>query len=182
MGCGGSKPKFGVDSNQKSCLDMLTKRPDFMKYKGDEDAVQNAQKAFHSGIFGGSVFLPIGKENGKRDKLNPLEHEIKGMQVDYLYGGGYYTVNNIKEEAAEPEEDEEQVDEYGDPIEPEAEEPVFWDVSMLVERVEQLEELQSIRQLEAAPKTKESIVPLDSIISSLTGYGRILKYRVIDEE
>ena len=67
------------------------------------------------------------------------------MQVDYLYGGGYYTVKNVKEEAEEPEIDEEQVDEYGEQIQPEYQEPLFWDVSMLVERVDQFEDLQSIR-------------------------------------
>ena len=86
------------------------------------------------------------------------------MQVDYLYGGGYYVVNNVKEEPVEPEIDEEEVDEYGDPIQPEMQEPVFWDVSMLVERVEQLEDLQSIRQLETAPKnTEPQIIHLDQI-------------------
>jgi len=163
---------------------MLTKRPDFSKFKGDEQALQNGNKAYQNGIFGGSVFLPIGKKNGKRDKYNPLENEIKSMQVDYLYGGGYYQVCNVKEEPEVPEIDEEQVDEYGDQIQPEYQEPLFWDISMLVERVDQLDDLQSIRQLEQqAPGNKTAeIIPLEKIQKSLDGYGRILKYRVIDEE
>lgn len=46
-----------------------------------------------SDIYGGSVFEPIGSADRRgqlRHKNNSLEAEIKGIEVNYLYGGGYY--------------------------------------------------------------------------------------------
>ena len=51
------------------------------------------ESRYASQVFGGSVFLPVGygdNKNAKRDKANRLELDIRGTNVDYLYGGGFY--------------------------------------------------------------------------------------------
>ena len=51
-------------------------------------------------MFGGSIFEAIGQKNKwkkiVRDKKNNLEEEVKKMNVQYLYGGGFYILRNIK--------------------------------------------------------------------------------------
>lgn len=89
--------------------------------------------------------------------------------------------------------------------------PEFWDVQMLVESVEDLEELKSLKVLNESlvmpstlvdtknMKTKnvkmaitdssnkkktisQNTIPMEDMLSSLTGYGRIVKYSVYQEE
>jgi len=85
------------------------RKPDFSKFKMDEDSLQNAESAYKSNVFGGSVLLPVGKKSGKRDKRNPLESEISAMQVEYMYGGGFYDIQNLREDPQpyDNEDDEE---------------------------------------------------------------------------
>lgn len=57
------------------------------------------EDAYKSSIFGGSIFLPLGsntKKGEKRDKENNLQTEIRKTNVDYLYGGGYYVLHNVR--------------------------------------------------------------------------------------
>jgi len=71
----------------------LQKRPDLKKFKANSKAVQDMESRYASQVFGGSVFLPVGygdNKNAKRDKANRLELDIRGTNVDYLYGGGFY--------------------------------------------------------------------------------------------
>jgi len=61
--------------------------------------LKNIEAAYSSQIFGGSALLPVGskeKKSQKRDKRNPLEEEIKRLQINYLYGGGLYNLKNIQ--------------------------------------------------------------------------------------
>ena len=112
----------------------MLKRPDLSKYKANQDNLNNAESAYKSNVFGGSVFLPIGKINGKRDKRNPLEQEINDLQVDYLYGGGYYEIQNVRQEPMPVEDDEEkEEEEFEEEKEEQFEPPEYWDVQLLVE-------------------------------------------------
>lgn len=173
--------------------------------------MNNADSAYKSSVFGGSVFLPIGKKNGKRDKRNPLEAEINDIQVDYLYGGGYYEIQNVRQEPMPVEDEEAEEEQYGEEKEEQFEPPEYWDVQMLVESVENAEELKSLKVLneslvmpqtivetkkmktknvkmpvtDSAPKKKtisQNTVPMDEMLSAMTGYGRIIKYQVFHEE
>jgi hypothetical protein len=157
------------------CVDMLKVRPDLKKFKGDADAVKNVETAYSSNIFGGSVFLPIGKKNGKRDKKNPLELEIKATQVDYLYGGGYYVLKNVKEEYVTEYDGEEYTA------------ATYWDIYMLVESIEQFEELKKLKIMNdgevKGTKTKDQkIINFEDVVSSLNGYGRIIKWTCIGDD
>lgn len=63
------------------------------KFKANSKAVQDMESRYANQVFGGSVFLPVGygdNKNAKRDKANRLELDIRGTNVDYLYGGGFY--------------------------------------------------------------------------------------------
>ena len=36
------------------------------------------------------------RRSARRDKENNVEKEIRDSNVDYLYGGGYYVLKNVK--------------------------------------------------------------------------------------
>ena len=74
---------------------MLLAKPDMSKFKNDPKAVKNIERCYNSPVFGGSVFLPIGKKGGKRDKENCLQDDVKEASLDYAKGGGYYAIRKI---------------------------------------------------------------------------------------
>lgn len=50
-------------------------------------------------VYGGSVFTPVGnynKQGEERHRHNNLRNEMCAMHIDYLYGGGYYVIQNVK--------------------------------------------------------------------------------------
>ena len=53
-------------------------------------------KALSSPEFGGSVLLPVGVKNGKRDKKNQLYDGIKEMSIDALHGGAVYSLLKVR--------------------------------------------------------------------------------------
>ena len=102
MGCGGSKHVKLDDSVQRT-IDMLGSAPinkNFThKFRSNAHQLRLIEDCYKSRVFGGSVFLPIGTNNRmgeKRDKENNLHEEIKGTYVDYLYGGGFYQLQNVR--------------------------------------------------------------------------------------
>lgn len=204
---------------------MLGKKPDFNKYKGDSETLGNAFRAWDSTMFGGTVLQPTGKKpNGRRDKHNPLRYEIENLQVDYLYGGGFYNIKHIVEEpVTEGGEEQDQEaeyeggedfgqygDEYQQPMdnfgqddeeyaegeaygeEGEPAPPTYWDVEMLVDAVDNYDEIKVLKSKGSSDKMKskkkkydeepEPSLNLDDIRDSLTGYGRIVKYELVDPE
>ena len=106
MGCGGSKMGAPIDPQVHACVEMFQRKPQIQIYKNDLHSLKNIEDAYSSAIFGGSAFLPIGSRNKQgslRDKKNPLEEEIMKSQVNYLYGGGFFTLKWVK---VSKEEDE----------------------------------------------------------------------------
>lgn len=217
-----------MDQHHKNALEMLAKKPDFNKYKGDSETLGNAFRAWDNSMFGGTVLQPTGKKpNGRRDKHNPLRYEIENLQVDYLYGGGFYNIKHIVEEPVTMAGEEEQeaeyeggeeygqyVDEFGNlqqqednfgqqPDEEygeeaaygqEEEEPApatYWDVEMLVDSVDNYDEIKVLKSKGSSDKMKSKkkksdeepeSLNIDDIRDSLTGYGRVIKYELVDPE
>ena len=139
MGCGGSK-NIPIDNSIQQCLDMLSNRPvnEFFtqKFRNHAGQQKNMEDAYKSSIFGGSVFLPLGsstKKGEKRDKENNLQNEILHANIDYLYGGGFYVLHNVRVHKEDPEDDHEGVD--------------YMDIYMLVESIDQLEEMKKLKIL-----------------------------------
>ena len=119
---------------------MLSNRPanEFFsqKFRNHAQQIKNMEDAYKSSIFGGSVFLPLGsstKKGEKRDKENNLQNEINHANIDYLYGGGYYVLHNVRVHKEDPEDEEEGID--------------FMDIYMLVEGIDQMEELKKLKTL-----------------------------------
>ena len=49
---------------------------------------------------GRSALMPVGKKAGsKRNIINPLEENIKSMDCEYLYGGGYYEIMKLNDKS-----------------------------------------------------------------------------------
>jgi len=142
MGCGGSKLKT-IDESVEKVVDMLSNRPHndhfIHKFRANANNLKNVEDAYKSGIFGGSIFLPLGsasKRGEKRDKTNNLQNEIKACHVDYLYGGGYYVLHNVKVNREEPTEE--------NPADPGVH---YMDIYMLVESVDKLDEMKKLKLL-----------------------------------
>ena len=136
MGCGGSK-NVAIDTSVEQCLDMLSNRPvkEFFaqKFRNHADQLKNMEEAYKSSIFGGSIFLPLGsstKKGEKRDKENNLQNEIRHTNIDYLYGGGYYVLHNVRVHKEDPEDPSEGID--------------YMDIYILVESIDQLEEMKKL--------------------------------------
>ena len=78
---------------------MLNQRPSTQKFRKNKHNAEIIELVYNSQIFGGSIFFPVGSSNkrsARRDKENLLEKEIRDSNVDYLYGGGYYVLKNVK--------------------------------------------------------------------------------------
>lgn len=108
--------------------------------------------------------MPIGsgeKKSARRDKENTLEADIKACNVDYLYGGGYYTLKFVK------------VDDSS----------IMADCYMLIDSIDDLEDMKSLKldveKSENMKPNSKGFKQLDfkDIQAALNGYGRIIYYR-----
>jgi len=176
----------------------LNRTPDLGKYSANDDTLEASNKAFRSQVFGGSVFRPIGKKDSKLIRReNKLEEDIRKYQVNYLYGGGFYELANVRETPPPMFENElaNKVFELGNALynawggddkEEEEETPendvVFWDIKMLVDSIQETDDLKKLRYMNEQPKGYEKTVELEDVLPLLTGYGRIIKYKVLNEE
>ena len=153
MGCGGSKIK--TDAHILQVTDMLSKRPDLKKYKHDATAVKNIDYMYQSTIYGGSIFLPIGREkNQVRNRENALLAEINAVNVDYLYGGGYYKIEQVK--AGEDND--------------------YFDIFILVESIEDMDLLKQLK-IGKTSENQKSQFSYEEIEKSLNGFGRMIQYK-----
>ena len=137
------------------------------KFKASDKAVKDMESRYSNQVFGGSVFLPIGhgdKPTAKRDKENRLEQDIKAVNVDYLYGGGYYTMKFVRVKDAKDGR------------------TYMADISMLIESIENHENIRALKiELEKSKSQKPGeegykSLEFDQIAEALTGYGRIIYY------
>ena len=92
MGCGGSKL---IDKEKNDFLKMLKTVPNMKDYNADAERVTNFRKAWASGIYGGSVLGPLGVYKGKRTRYNVLDQQINKAQINPLFGGGYYVLEQV---------------------------------------------------------------------------------------
>lgn len=168
MGCGGSKQGL-IDSSVQQCIDLFQRKPMLQSYKHDLNNLKNVETAYSSSIFGGSPFLPIGSKNKQgalRDKKNPMEEEVLRTQVNYLYGGGFYTLRQVQVEFAES-----RMSEKG---------AAYMDISILVESIDELEEMKKYKVINDTPMEQRNPTEkllLTQLAQSLNGYGRIIQYR-----
>lgn len=126
-----------TDVHVKECVEMLMRRPDLSKFQNNAHQLKNIENAYSSQIYGGSIFLPIGsatKKSARRDKENSLEKDIKAINIDYLYGGGYYVLKNVQVNGETHDENPNQGQEY-------------MDIYILVESIDQLEEMKKLKIL-----------------------------------
>lgn len=192
MGCGGSKPFVAIDESSARVIEVLSNRPSnehlIHKFRGNAQQLKNIEDAYKSTVFGGSIFLPIGssrKQGEKRDKTNNLKKEIEDAHIDYLYGGGYYVLQNVKVSRETDGTNDEEAN-------------LYIDIYMLIQSIDDIQELKKLKitREQAEPvrfdKNKKEIVApkpvakrvtareqiyFDDIGQALTGYGRIIYYR-----
>ena len=116
-----------VDEQTKAAIEMLSKKPDTKKYKKDLELLKAIDNCYRSNVYGGSIFQPIGSNERRgalRHKANNLEAEIKNLPVNYLYGGGYYTLRHVQHNASESIDSDQGA--------------MFSDIFILVESIENL--------------------------------------------
>jgi len=166
MGCGGSK-MVKTDEHIQNCLNLLQKRPDFKKFKASDKAVKDMESRYGNQVFGGSVFLPVGhgdNPNAKRDKENRLEQDVKAVNVDYLYGGGYYTLKFVRVRDTKDGR------------------TYMADIYLLIESIENIDNIKTLKvEVEKAQSLKPGdqhykSLEFDQIAEALTGFGRIIYY------
>jgi len=98
MGCGGSKLNCGPQTMQ--FLTMINSKPNMKKFGRDREALKNIDKAIASRTFGGSVMQAVGGQGKKgRTKANSMKENVISVNTEVMYGGGYYTMLNIRESA-----------------------------------------------------------------------------------
>ena len=137
MGCGGSKI-IQTDVMIQQCIDMLNQRPNIQKFRKNKHNSEIIEQVYNRQIFGGSIFLPVGSSNkrsARRDKENNLEKEIRESNVDYLYGGGYYVLKNVK--VGHDEENGNQQHQGEE----------FMDIYILVETIQNMDEIKKLKVL-----------------------------------
>lgn len=186
MGCGGSK-NIKLDDSVQSCIDMLGSTPVSKhfahKFRANAHQLKTIEDAYKSRIFGGSIFLPVGSSGRgaeKRDKENNLQEDISALYIDYLYGGGFYCLHNVR---VNPDGEEDPSDGIQ-----------YMDIYLLVESIDQLEEMKKLKALNDVTPTQVIGAPgaplqkgfkqarktelfINDILPALNGYGRIVYFR-----
>ena len=97
MGCGGTKLDCGPQTLQ--FLTMINTRPNMKKFGRDQQALKNIDQAIASKVFGGSVMQAVGAKGKKRTKTNSMKENVMILNTETMYGGGYYTLLNVRESA-----------------------------------------------------------------------------------
>ena len=124
MGCGGSKE---TEKEKSDFLQMLKTMPNLKNYAGDKQRQLNFTKAWNNAVFGGSVLQPLGIYNGKRTRYNVLDQQIAKAQINQLFGGGYYIL--------------EQVQQFDN------DETWFYDIFILIESIKDNEHMEQVKQM-----------------------------------
>ena len=160
-----------TDEQIQKSLDLLGKRPDLKKFQKSSQAVKDMESCYSSQIYGGSTFLPIGsgeKKSSRRDKENTLEADIKACNVDYLYGGGYYTLKFVQ-------------------IDDEYDKGLLVDCYMLIDSIDDLEDMKSLKlDVEKSENMKPNSkgfkqLNYKDIQAALNGYGRLIFYKTTNQ-
>jgi hypothetical protein len=92
MGCGGSKQ---VEKEKTDFTNMLKTCPNLKNYLADKQRTLNFTKAWGSAVYGGSALNPLGVFKGKRTRYNVLDQQIYKAQINQLFGGGYYILEQV---------------------------------------------------------------------------------------
>ena len=88
-----------VGVHKKSFVEMMQSNP-FTKLKSNETNYvydhcgHNMMDMYQSKVFGGCVFNRMGMKNGSYISNN-LKNKILDYRIEYLYGGGYYKLENL---------------------------------------------------------------------------------------
>ena len=101
--CESENKDLGID--KINFLQMLETAPRFGKFEYRDQATVAALKSLWSSRrVGGDVMKPVVGASGKeRTRTNVLKEQIQLFEIEYLYGGGYYVLENVRiEDEASP--------------------------------------------------------------------------------
>ena len=165
MGCGGSKQ---IEKEKTDFVKMLNTCPNLKNYTADKGRMLSFQKAWSNAVFGQSVLKPLGIYKGKRSRYNVLDQQINKAQINQLFGGGYYIL--------------EQVQQFDN------DETWFYDIFILIESIKDNEHMEQVKQLSQeyenrykkvnmAHNTQKTFIKFEDIKSSLCGWARIISYQ-----
>jgi len=97
--CTGSTDHDEVGVHKSGFVKMMETNPlEKFRDPGSEyvydKAALNMMEIWESKVFGGSAFRKIGKKNGGF-MTNYLKKKVLDFKIEYLYGGGYYKIENL---------------------------------------------------------------------------------------
>lgn len=166
MGCGGSK----IQEKEKiQFLKTLNTIPNLKRYGADSSRITTFTKAWLSKGFGGSVLQPLGGLKGKRTRYNVLDQQIDKAQINQMFGGGYYIIDQVQ-----------QLDDDN---------TWFYDIQILIENIKDNDLLEQLRGLNEAQNqllkkkgqtvsTQKDFIKFNEIKESMTGWARVVSYSV----
>ena len=65
----------------------------------DHFELPNLRNMIHSTVAGGNVMSPVARDNLSAKTIhNSIEDEVAKMEVQYLYGGGFYQIKRVRDE------------------------------------------------------------------------------------
>ena len=171
MGCGDSKTS--TEKQIDLFLKMIKSMPSMRRYPYNKTNVANFTRAWASRQFGGNVLSDLGAPKARKNKKTPLEPLIKNAQLNALYGGGYYVLENVQQF-----EDNEQW---------------FYDIYILIEKSENMDHMKQVKELHekyqqsllkkgksmvnTTKVARPDYVKFDDIKESLTGFARMVSYK-----
>ena len=94
MGCGSAKLS---SKDQNDFIAALAVPPNLKNYAGDAKRTATFTKAWASAVFGGKVLNPLGDSKGKRTRYNVLDQQIAKAQINHMFGGGYYIIEQVQQ-------------------------------------------------------------------------------------
>lgn len=175
MGASCSDNRTDVQRQIDEFLALLRSAPKFNQYQGNQESAAHTTKGWGSSVFGGSVLNPVGSLKKKRSRPNQLEKNIKAMNINPLYGGGFYVLKGVQQYS-------------GDKVR-------FLDIWILVADIAKPEVLKVLKEkheeylatshpsnkmTKAVAKTSTKTLVFEEIQDYLTGYARIITYKVND--
>ena len=100
-----------------------------------------------------------------------METDIRALPINYLYGGGYFTLKHVQHSESESVNSEAGA--------------MFSDIFILVESIENLEKMQKIKVIsDMSPADRKTQQPIlfGDIADAMNGYGRVIEYRAYSSD
>ena len=95
--CSGENEREKVNIHKEQLLYMFRQFPLGIEY--DHFVLPHVRGMIHSSVMGGNIFNPVAKDNMSPKTIhNSIEDLVLEMDVQYLYGGGFYQITKVRDD------------------------------------------------------------------------------------